>query len=95
MRALKIKFHENVDSYSVAVVSAVVSSVARNFSKGEGLKFFCVERKNLGEVFGFFFSKNSSKLKKFSEMVGVLAPKTPSGCDTASRNILIFFYMDG
>ena len=50
--------------------------VARNFSRrGGGLNFFSMELKNLGRFWNFFL-KNLSKLKDFSEMVGVLTPKT-------------------
>ena len=36
-----------------------------------------MERKNLMGEFQIFFSKNPSKLKKFSEMVVVLTPNPP------------------
>ena len=50
----------------------------RNFSRG-GFKFFCMERKNLGWVFGFSGKKTWSKLKKFSEMEGFWPQTSPSG----------------
>ena len=52
-----------------------VRGVDRNFSR-EGFEIFLHETLNFGG-FSDFFSKNPSKLKKFSRRGGVLTPKTP------------------